>query len=126
MRRLLLCDDAADYRALVDSVLAGTDDFTVVGEAVHGRDCLDKVGDVDPDVVLLDLDMPLMDGFEALPRLREQAPSARIVVLTSSWSAERERRAMDLGATAFLEKPRNVLELPDALRAALGPCRARD
>ncbi len=119
MHRLLHCDDAADYRALVGTVLGATDDFEIVGEAVHGQDCLDRLPQIRPDVVLLDVDMPLMNGFEALPRLREQSPETTIVVLSTAWTPELERRALDLGAVAYLEKPRNVLDLPDVLRTAL-------
>jgi DNA-binding NarL/FixJ family response regulator len=120
MYRLLLCDDAADYRALVRTVLADDDDFEIVGQAGHGRECLERVPEVRPDVVLLDVDMPLMNGFEALPRLRETAPETRVVVLSTAYTPELERRALDLGAVAYLEKPRNVFDLPQKLRAALG------
>jgi DNA-binding NarL/FixJ family response regulator len=120
MYRLLVCDDAADYRALVRTVLADDDEFEVVGQAGHGRECLERLPQVLPDVVLLDVDMPLMTGFEALPRLREVAPETRVIVLSTAWTPELERQALELGAVAYLEKPRNVLDLPRALRAALG------
>jgi len=119
MYKLLLCDDAADYRALLRTVLAGDSDFEIVGQAGHGKECLERVPEVRPDVVLLDVDMPLMNGFEALPRLREQSPGTTVIVLSTAWTPELERRALDLGAVAYLEKPRNVLDLPDALRNAL-------
>ncbi len=73
-----------------------------------------------PDVVLLDIDMPLMNGFEALPLLHERHPETAVIVLSTTWSAEIEREALALGATACLEKPRNVFDLPDVLRGALG------
>lgn len=119
MYRLLVCDDAADYRALIRTVLGEDDDFEIVGQAGHGRECLERLGEIAPDVVLLDVDMPLMNGFETLPRLRETSPETTVVILSTAWTPELEQRALELGAVAYLEKPRNVLDLPQALRAAL-------
>jgi DNA-binding NarL/FixJ family response regulator len=119
MYRLMVCDDAADYRALLRVVLGEDDDFEIVGQAGHGRECLDRLDEISPDVVLLDVDMPLMNGFETLPRLRETSPETTVVILSTAWTPELEQRALELGATAYLEKPRNVLDLPQALRSAL-------
>jgi DNA-binding NarL/FixJ family response regulator len=119
MYRLLVCDDAVEYRALIRTVLAQDDDFEIVGQAGHGRECLERLEEVTPDVVLLDMDMPLMNGFETLPHLRATSPETTVVVLSTAWTPELEQRALELGAVAYLEKPRNVLDLPQALRAAL-------
>ncbi len=117
-RRVLLCDDSADYRSLVRAVLED-DDTLIVGEAADGGDCVDKVAELQPDVVLLDVSMPRVDGLTALPRLREAAPGASIVMLTTGSGEELERSCMTLGARAFLRKPRDIFTLPAALRAAL-------
>jgi DNA-binding NarL/FixJ family response regulator len=119
MRRIFLCDDAADYRLLVRSVLASLDDMEVVGEACNGQECLDEVVAADPDVVLLDINMPVMDGWEALPQLRDAAPDAHVVVLSTAPERDARERALRLGAAGYIEKPISVFDLPDAIRASL-------
>jgi DNA-binding NarL/FixJ family response regulator len=116
--RVFLCDDAPDYRTLVRAVLQplGAD---IVGEADDGRTCIEQVAEADPEIVLLDLKMPGMTGLAALPRLTELVPDARIVVLSTAPASEYEQRTLDLGAVAYVQKPRDIFTLPDALRAAL-------
>ena len=76
----------------------------VVGEAADGVAGVAGVEQTRPDVVLLDLDMPGGDGLTAIPGMRRAAPDARIVVLSSLAAARMERRALDAGADAYLEK----------------------
>ena len=102
--RVFLCDDVAEFRALMRAVLEEAAGCHVVGEAADGVEGVRGVACTRPDVVLLDLDMPGGDGLSAIPGMRDAAPDARIVVL-SSFSAERmERRALEAGADAYLEK----------------------
>jgi DNA-binding NarL/FixJ family response regulator len=117
--RVYLCDDAEDYRALLRVVLGGEDDLDVVGEASDGRACLEGVTQAEPDVVLLDLNMPGMDGFEALPLLRRAIPRAKVLVLSTGGAADCEQQAVELGAAAYIEKPSDVFELPATIRAKL-------
>jgi len=116
--RLFLCDDNAQYRQLARIVLerAGHD---VVGEAGDGREAIELAPDAQADVVLLDLNMPRMNGFEALPALRSALPRTSIVVLTTGQAPDERRRALDAGADAFLVKPDSVFALGDALAGAL-------
>lgn len=118
MYRVFLCDDTDEYRALVRVVVEGAGGH-VVGEAGNGRDCVDAVAAAQPDLVLLDVKMPVMGGLEALPLLRERAPEAEVVVLSTAWAEHVARETERLGARAFLEKPRDILELPDRLREVL-------
>jgi two-component system nitrate/nitrite response regulator NarL len=116
MHRIFLCDDAPEYRRLLREVLNDEDDLDVVGEACDGAECVDEVAGAEPDVVLLDLNMPRMDGLETLPRLRILAPKAKVVVLTSGDAAYHESDAMEAGADAFIQKPMDVFELAGMIR----------
>jgi len=121
MRRIFLCDDATEYRALVRAVLSREPDLQIVGEACDGRECLDKVPQTQPDVVLLDIKMPGMSGLEVLPRLRKLWPNGDVVILSTADSHEIRQQAQQLGATAFVRKPLSALDLPGAIRAHLPP-----
>jgi CheY-like chemotaxis protein len=116
--RVLLCDDIAEYRALLRVVLE-REGGHVVAEAQDGEDCIEKAGQSDPNLILLDLKMPRMGGMEALPQLRKKAPDAKVVVLTTGWAEQLRDESLELGATAFVEKPRDILTLPGLLRDAL-------
>ena len=115
--RLFLCDDNEPYRRLVRMVMA--ESHEIVGEASDGVEVLERAPALTPDVVLLDLNMPRMNGHEALPRLREAMPQGKIVVLTSALGTDDEARAMAAGADAYIAKPASIFSLPDELASAL-------
>ena len=117
--RVLICEDEAGYRALLRTVLAAEDGVEVVAESRDGTDCVAKAAESGADVVLLDLNMPRMNGYEAIPRIREAAPDARIVVLSSAPAAENARRVVDLGAAGYVQKPRNIFRLLPTIRSVL-------
>ena len=120
MPRVFHCDDEPNYRRLVKVVLAQAEqDYEVVGEASDGREALDLAPKLDPDIVLLDVNMPGMGGLEALPHLREALPDARIIALTTSWRASWADPWQSLGGDAFIEKPRDAMALPGLIDAAL-------
>ena len=83
--RLLVVDDVADIRDAVRDALAGTD-IEVVGEAVDGRQGVELTGRLRPDVILLDMRMPVMSGEDAIPLIRDVCPEARIIAFTASGS----------------------------------------
>lgn len=116
--RVFLCDDTAEYRALVRYVLE-REGAEIVGEGGNGQECVDRVAEAHPDLVLLDVKMPVMGGIEALPRIRERAPEADVIVLSTAWAERVENDSLRLGAKAFVEKPRDIHDLPVALREAL-------
>lgn len=100
----LLADDVPELRRLLRHVLEWSDRFTVVGEAENGAQAIDLAGAHRPDLLLLDISMPVMDGMEALPRIRSVSPDTKVVIL-SGFEAERlAERAEALGASAYIEK----------------------
>lgn len=104
--RVLVVDDAADLRSLLR--LAFERDGWDVAEAEDGQRAIEVAREHAPHVVLLDLAMPVMDGLEALPSLRELCPDARIVVLSGAGAAQTTRRALAAGADGYLQKGGSV------------------
>lgn len=102
--RVFLVDDVPELRLLVRLTLEEDPDIEVVGEASNGRDGVEGVAAADPDVVLLDLSMPDMDGLEAIPLMRERAPGSRLVVLSGHEAGRVSLEALDQGATRYINK----------------------
>ena len=121
MHRVLLVDDVGELRALVRLTLERSGHFDVVAEASNGEDAVEAASAHQPDVVLLDVSMPLMDGLEALPRIRERAPDARVVMLSGFAEDRLGDEARRLGAAAYLEKGVPPRELVARLLEVLGP-----
>lgn len=127
MIRVLLVDDATDIRMLVRMGLSRDGRFEVVAEAGNGREAVEHARDHRPDVVVLDVAMPVMDGLEALPLIREVSPTSRVVILSGFTAQSMETSAREQGADAYLEKgtplPRLVEVLSDVCD---GRCRIDD
>jgi CheY-like chemotaxis protein len=118
--RLMVVDDSADLRDLVTLILDRPDlGWHVVGSAADGKQAVDALPSARPDIVLLDLSMPVMDGLEALPLIRRDAPQALIVMLSGYPSAKFEQTARDAGADGYLEKKDLVADLLPKLRQIL-------
>jgi DNA-binding NarL/FixJ family response regulator len=118
MIRLLLADDHAVVRDGLSRLLDGAEDLEVVGAAVDGEDAVRMADEVDPDVVLMDLEMPRLDGIEATRRLTASRPNTRVVVLTSFSDRERILDALDAGAVGYLLKDAEPDELLRGIRSA--------
>jgi DNA-binding NarL/FixJ family response regulator len=116
--RILLVDDDPQFRRLLQLVLRRVEDFACVGEAAEGKAGVEQAERLRPDVVLLDLMMPGMDGFEALPRIREVHPEAAVIILTALDPDEAAKGILH-GATAFVEKRDIVDRLEPTIRAAV-------
>ena len=101
--RVVIVDDTPDLRDLLRMALE-SGGFDVVAEAGDGAEAIEVARVHLPDVILLDLAMPVMDGLEALPTLRELCPDAKIVVLSGFGAAQMTRRAMAAGADGYLQK----------------------
>ena len=117
--RVLVADDHALFRKGVTELLRGTDGFTVVGEAQDGRDAVAKALALLPDVVLMDVYMPGMDGIEAARRIKAALPSTKIVVLTVSEEDQKLFEAVRAGAYGYLLKNVEPEELFRTLRGVV-------
>jgi DNA-binding NarL/FixJ family response regulator len=116
--RVLVCDDVAAFRALMRYTLEEDPGIEVVGEAADGIAAIDAAERLQPDVILLDLTMPILDGIDAIPELLERAPGTRVVAL-SGWGADRmAEAAREHGAFSYVEKTDDVQAIRAAVRAA--------
>jgi len=114
--RVLVVDDAANLRELLTLLLELEDDFEVVGSAADGAEAIEASTRLQPDVVLLDLAMPVMDGLQALPAIRAALPDARIVIFSGYEHQALADEALQLGADAYIEKGSTVTQLVEHLR----------
>ena len=118
MIRVLIADDHAVVRQGLRTFLDLQADIDVVGEAADGEEAVAAAAEHAPDVILLDLVMPRLDGLGALRRLREAAPAARVIVLTSFGEDERLFTALRAGASGYLLKDVEPSELVRSIRTA--------
>ena len=109
--RLLIADDHRLFAESLMTVLAEDDRVEVVGIAVNGQEAVDLAAEFEPDVILMDIKMPVMDGLEATRRIRETGLSVQILLLTGTDSPIGAEDAAAAGATAFLRKERGVDDL---------------
>jgi len=113
---------ADDHRLVLDSVrrtLEGAGDIEVVGEATSGSQVLPLVRRTAPDVLLLDLRMPKMDGLTCLEQVRKHCPGVKVVVLSAFTDMERIQAALNRGASGYIVKSVNPDDLPSAVRHAV-------
>lgn len=102
--RVLVVDDVAELRKLIRMTLERCGPFECVGEAGDGARAIAEAARLQPDVVLLDLSMPIMDGLEALPEILRQSPNSKVLVLSGFTANEMGPEALRLGAAAYMEK----------------------
>jgi DNA-binding NarL/FixJ family response regulator len=112
--RVLIADDSAHTRDGLRALLATWPELLVVGEAADGQEALEHIAQLQPDVVLMDLYMPVLDGVQATRLIKERWPAISVVVLTMN--ASEQAAALAAGADAFLIKGSS----PERLLAALG------
>ena len=102
--RVLIVDDQEPFRSAAKMVVELTDGFEVAGEAGSGEDGVAMFNDLAPDLVLMDIKMPGMDGLEATRQIMDGDPNARVVVLSTYEADEFQERAIEVGAIAFISK----------------------
>jgi len=116
--RILIADDSPTVRAGLKLLLQYHEDWTVCGEAEDGEDAVKKATELKPDVILLDISMPAMDGLSAAEIIRRDAPDSEILIVTHFESLDLARYAAQTGVRAYIAKSRIGTDLERAIEAA--------
>ena len=119
MTRIILADDHLIIRDGLRALLELEDDFEIVAEAGTGRDTMDVCRKHKPDVLILDLDMPEIDGLDVTKALQTELPDMKIIVLTMYGTEEYAVRLLSSGASGFVPKSQSAHQLPDIIRNVL-------
>jgi DNA-binding NarL/FixJ family response regulator len=114
--RILIVDDKPSVRAGIRLLLETHSNWEICGEASDGIEAVEKAAELMPDIILLDISMPKMDGLQALPLIREASPGSQVVVLTLHEYLETARLASQAGAAAYITKSL-LIELIPTLEA---------
>jgi two-component system nitrate/nitrite response regulator NarL len=118
--KVLVVDDDEGFVELLRRAIGRLDRFDVVGTAFHGADGVSRARELQPDIIVLDRKMPVMDGIEALPRLKTEAPAAKIVLYAADVDDNFSLQAISLGADAVVSKLEPIGSLFQAMDRALG------
>ena len=113
--RVVVADDHRLFAQALEAILATDDRIEVAGHASDGAEAVRLALAVDPDVILMDIAMPIMDGFQATKQIRKQKPTACVLMLTGSNSRTDVDRARESGAAGYVTKDRIAAELIDAI-----------
>lgn len=104
MKKVLIVDDTAFMRVLLKQIVE-TNGYEVIGEAVNGQEAVEKYQSLKPDLVTMDITMPIMDGLEALETIMKLDPQAKVIMCTAIDEEERMIKAIGLGALEYFIKP---------------------
>lgn len=116
--RILIVDDHQELRRAIRNLLEGQRGFSVCGEAKDGVEAIHKSDELKPDVVILNIAMPVMNGFEAARKIREVSPRSRVVILSSYTDTQLLKEAHTVGAVCYVPKSDAEKELIQAVTAA--------
>lgn len=116
---VVVCDDAPQLRTLLRYAFEDEPDLTFAAEAGNGKDAIGVIADVQPDVVLLDLSMPQMDGLEAIPEIRRVSPGSAIIVFSGFTADGAAEAALAAGADRYLEKGTDINAVAVAVREVM-------
>jgi DNA-binding NarL/FixJ family response regulator len=112
---VLIADDHRLFSQALETILATDERLEVTGHAGDGAEAVQLALSLDPDVILMDIAMPVMDGFEATKQIRKQRPQSRVLMLTGSNARTDVDRARKAGAAGYVTKDRIAAELIDAI-----------
>jgi len=115
--KVLVVDDHAMFRQGICALVGSYEDLEVVGEAENGREAIEKVREFSPEVVLMDIAMPIMGGLEATRRIQKEAPNTKVLVLTQYDDSEYVLSLVRAGARGYISKTATASELISAIRA---------
>ena len=118
-KRVMIVDDSLQVRSDLCTLLELIDDFEIVGEASNGEEAFIQAVRLKPNVILMDLEMPFMTGYEATRQIKERFPACRVIVLSVHSSPEAQQRAYHSGADAFIVKGEPLENLIHAIRKDL-------
>ena len=104
MSKILIVDDSRTSRKILRNILEDAG-HEIVGEAMDGQDGINKYKDIKPDIVTLDITMPVMDGLEALRKIKEDDPEAKVIMVTAAGQQSKMIDAIKFGASEFVTKP---------------------
>ena len=113
--RVLIADDHRLFAEALEAILSGERRIDVAGRARNGAEALELALELEPDVVLMDISMPVMDGIEAARRIRDSVPGACVLMLTGSDSQSDVNRARSAGAAGYVTKDRIAADLVQAI-----------
>src|SRR6202051_688566 len=114
--RILVADDHELVRRGIRALLRVRRGWTVVGEAINGREAVEKANRLKPDIAILDISMPDLDGLQATRRIREEVPTTKVIVLTMHDSDQMVRRVLDAGALGYVLKSDLATQLVKAVK----------
>jgi DNA-binding NarL/FixJ family response regulator len=113
--RVLIADDHRLFAEALEAILAADDRFEVVGRASDGAEAVELARTLSPDVVLMDVNMPALDGFEATRKIRAESDTVRVLMVTGSNSRADVDHSREAGASGYITKDRIASELLDAI-----------
>jgi len=117
--RILIADDHSLFIDALQALLETEHGIDVVATALNGLEAVERVVELEPEVVLMDVSMPVLDGFEATRAIRQRAPDTHVLFVTGSNAEEDVERAREAGASGYISKDRIEAELVEAIREAV-------
>ena len=118
-KSILICDDAAFMRMMIKDILS-KNGYTIVGEAENGIKAIEKYNETKPDLVIMDITMPEMDGLQALKKIKENDPAANIIMCSAMGQQAMVIESIQSGAKDFIVKPFQADRVLEAVKKAVG------
>jgi len=117
---ILIVDDYPGWRAQVREILAAHPEWKIISEVSDGREAVREASELQPDIIVLDIALPLMNGIEAAKIIRQKSPKSKIVFLTQNNDGDLMKVALGLGQTTYVQKAKAATRLCEAVAASLG------
>jgi DNA-binding NarL/FixJ family response regulator len=117
---ILIVDDFPGWRARVREILAAHPEWKIVSEASDGREAVEEASELQPDLIVLDIALPRLNGIEAAKMIRQKSPESKIVFMTQDNDSDLMKAALGVGHTTYIQKAKAATRLCDAVAASLG------